>query len=247
MYNLGNTCFKSAVLQCLIHCKPLQRYFLKDIGHHHKSCLQYRQKLLSTKKKSTSSTSAAGSSSQQKTTTGNNHDVCLACDMDRLFLSYYSSAVGKDAVSAVEEASRPLILHGSGSSTTSSHGNESSDVAANNNNNNNNEVLEKGDPLIISDLLTAAWKSGGMDYLAGYEQRDAHEFLNSFLDLMGKHTRQHRERVYASIQTARDDNPVVSMTDNNNNNNNNKTPNNGMLCYVTLFLVVTHGCYPSSV
>jgi hypothetical protein len=120
--------------------------------------------------------------------------------MDRLFLAYYSSTVGKDAVSAVEEASRPLIL---GSS------NVNEDAVPN--------EVEKGDPLIISDLLTAAWKSGGMDYLAGYEQRDAHEFLNSFLDLMGKHTRQHRERVYASIKTARDDNPVVTMTDKTQN------------------------------
>ena len=111
--------------------------------------------------------------------------------MDRLFLMYYGSTVGKDIIGAMAEAANPP---------------HKKDTAA-------NVLLEektvvKGDPLILSDMLTAAWKSGGMDYLAGYEQRDAHEFLNSFLDLVGKHSRLHRERVYTSINTAKSANSL---------------------------------------
>jgi ubiquitin C-terminal hydrolase len=193
MYNLGNTCFKSAILQCLVHCKPLQRYFLKDAGHHHQSCQLYRQKQQASKKKKTNGSTTKGA--EQKTDDKLEESVCLACEMDRLFLSYYGSAVGKDVFAAIEEASRPLLNHKSSEEPVDP-----------------NEI-EQGDPLIISDFLTATWKSGGMDHLAGYEQRDAHEFLNSFLDLLGKHIKQHRERVYASITTVKDDNAVIPKTD----------------------------------
>ena len=46
-----------------------------------------------------------------------------------------------------------------------------------------------GDPLVPSRLLAATWKSGGMKHLAGYQQRDSHEFLSAFLDIMSKHDR----------------------------------------------------------
>ena len=53
----------------------------------------------------------------------------------------------------------------------------------------------QGDPLVTTNLLAAAWKSGGMDHLAGYEQGDAHEFLQAFLDTVGKHTGEYRKIV----------------------------------------------------
>jgi len=60
--------------------------------------------------------------------------------------------------------------------------------------------VEEGSPLIISDLLTSAWKSGGsMNHLAGYEQRDAHEFLNSFLEILGKHIIIYRKRINDAV------------------------------------------------
>jgi hypothetical protein len=34
-------------------------------------------------------------------------------------------------------------------------------------------------------MLTAVWRCGGMSHLAGYDQRDAHEFLHGFLEIMG--------------------------------------------------------------
>lgn len=188
MYNLGNTCFKSAILQCLLHCQPLQRYFLKDMGHHHQACKLYREN------------NETGNKKKNNGNTVNNVDdkpssklstVCLACEMDRLFLSNYGSTVGKDVSAAIQAVSP---------SSDNANGDEVFE----------GDDLDKGMPLIISDFLTATWKSGGMDHLAGYEQRDAHEFLNSFLDMLGKHSYLHRERVYASITSVKEKNALVS-------------------------------------
>jgi ubiquitin carboxyl-terminal hydrolase 22/27/51 len=187
MYNLGNTCFKSAILQCLIHCKPLQQYFLKEAGHHHKSCQLYRNKMAEkNENENGSSVLEDGSPKSEKI-----DPECLACEMDRLFLSYYGSTIGRDVFVAIEESSRHLF-----NEKVRGDDMDISDPIE----------LEQGEALIISEMLTATWKSGGMNHLAGYEQRDAHEFLNSFLELMGKNTKQHRDRVVASINTARDNN-----------------------------------------
>ena len=77
MYNLGNTCFMSATLQCLIHCKPLQEQFLSKLAHPYQTCNCVR----------------AGS----KTTS------CLTCEMDKVFLKYYGNSVGIDAIASLEE------------------------------------------------------------------------------------------------------------------------------------------------
>ena len=77
MYNLGNTCFMSATLQCLIHCKPLQEQFLSKLEHPYQTCNCVR----------------AGS----KTTS------CLTCEMDKVFLKYYGNSVGIDAIASLEE------------------------------------------------------------------------------------------------------------------------------------------------
>ena len=182
MYNLGNTCFKSAVLQCLVHCKPLQNYFLKNTEHHNKSCRVYRRRLQHKKKRN----GAVIVPDLPKISTP--ESVCLACEMDSLFLSYYGSTIGKDVTGALDEASRSLFQ-------------AKEDVPV-------IDEAEKGDPLVISNFLTSAWKSVGMKNLAGYEQHDAHEFLNSFLDLMGKHCQQYRERVHGFVNTVCDDNSI---------------------------------------
>lgn len=197
MYNLGNTCFKSAILQCLIHCKPLQQFFLKEAGHHHKSCQLYRKKVAEKSEREDAS-SILGESSHK---TEKIDPECLACEMDRLFLSYYGSTIGKDVFVALEESAHHLF---------------GEKVCADYMDLNDPVEFEKGEPLIISELLTATWKSGGMNHLAGYEQRDAHEFLNSFLELMGKNTKQHRDRVVASIDTARDKNGTAVEKANEN-------------------------------
>eukprot|EP00536_Pseudo-nitzschia_multiseries_P008943 jgi/Psemu1/306147/fgenesh1_kg.238_\ len=127
-------------------------------------------------------------------------EVCLACEMDRLYLSYYGAAVGNDVFVPIEESSRNLLL-----------GNALENQPAT-----FNELvvpIEKGDPLIISDLLTSAWKSGGMNHLTGYDQHDAHEFLNSFLELLGKHILKFRHRIHAAVTKVYKDNAFVPDMD----------------------------------
>jgi len=73
--------------------------------------------------------------------------------------------------------------------------------------------IEKGDPIIISDLLTSAWKSGGMNHLTGYDQHDAHEFLDSFLDVLGKHIVKFRKRIHAAVTKVYKENAFVPEFD----------------------------------
>jgi hypothetical protein len=115
--------------------------------------------------------------------------VCLACEMDKLFLRYIGSAKGIDLLSITDTSSLYAGVNGT----------EIDSLTSNNNRVETNIV--KGSPLLTADMLTAAWKCGGMNHLAGYEQRDAHEFLHGFLEILGKHMRQFRDRVQTTINT----------------------------------------------
>ena len=168
MYNLGNTCFQSAVLQCLIACTPLQKYFLHDVMHHHASCAEYRQSVHQESPKRSNSNVSSKSSSSSKDRVG----TCLACELDKLMLRYLGSSRGVDVFSAVMEHSEP------------------------------DSYLRKGDPLVTSEMLACAWKCGEMNHLAGYAQRDSHEFLHGFLDNMGKHDREYQSRISRAIKSA---------------------------------------------
>lgn len=173
MYNLGNTCYKSAVLQCLVHCQPLQRFFLEETGHHHHACKLYRQREATRRKK-------------KKTLAKPEESICLACEMDKLFLAYYGSNIGVDVPGAVEESCNM----------------DGPDAEM-------NDALEQGDPLVITEMLTASWKTDGMNSLVGYKQHDSHEFLNSFLEMVGKQTKQHWVRVQSAINVVTSDNALV--------------------------------------
>ena len=74
LYNMGNTCFISSVLHCLINCEPLENFFLLDLIHPYQSCEALR-----------------------------GDKGCLACELDRAFLEYFGSANGIDAIAALEE------------------------------------------------------------------------------------------------------------------------------------------------
>lgn len=181
MYNLGNTCFMSAILQCLIHCVPLMSYFVRDIGHNHEACAIYR-------KMRTPATATSGAANAKRET------VCLACEMDKLFLRYIGSTAGLDVLAAVTALPNEAKSDANGSAKI---GGDS----------------RKGDPLNTADMLTAAWRCGGMNHLAGYDQRDAHEFLHGFLEILGKHMRQYRVRMYAAVNAARPANTFLKADD----------------------------------
>jgi len=148
LYNLGNMCFMNGILQCLIHCPPLQQYFLMRAQHDFRTCRYFR----------------------------NSGRDCLACSMDLLFLEYYGSTMGQNLVDQ-------LLLKPYNSSKPN----------------------EKGTPLIPSELLTEAWQQKEMDHLKGYEQRDAHEFLQAFLDIVGKHCQRYQTTIAKNLALATTD------------------------------------------
>jgi hypothetical protein len=171
MYNLGNTCFQSAVLQCLIHCSPLQKYFLYDCGHSHTSCMLYRN----SKGPKTDKPATTPAAKRKR------GSVCLACELDSCMLKYLSSSLGMDIPMALT-----LAMKRDTHDTAPPH----------------NFWIKQGEPLVTADMLTAAWKCGGLDHLAGYEQKDAHEFLHGFLEYLGKHILLYRERVTEAASLA---------------------------------------------
>ena len=201
MYNHGNTCYMSAILQCLIFCKPLQQYFLRDVGHHHKSCELYRSEEYARATLSKTKVSSSKTKKSSSSITKPAPEICLACEMDCLFLSYFGSTVGKDVVTSIEESCRDLVGKKKGEAIEK----YCEDVSD----------LEKGVPLVISELLTSAWKSGKMNHLAGYEQRDTHEFLNAFLEVLGKNIVNYRERIYAAVTSVDEEIALVSRPEKN--------------------------------
>jgi ubiquitin C-terminal hydrolase len=84
--------------------------------------------------------------------------TCLACELDCMFLQYFGSTVGMDLLNEVKCAPKATL------------------------------VREKGIPLIPSALLTEAWKQPEMEHLKGYDQRDAHEFLQALLDILSRNS-----------------------------------------------------------
>lgn len=145
----------SSILQCLVHCIPVQRYFLPDMGHGHQSCQVYRDRAALEGKPSNGK--AGGAAKSAKKETAKNESICLGCELDKLMLQYFGSSNGIDMSCIAVDASI-----------------DSSNVP-----------VVKGEPLVTAEMLTAAWKCSGMSHLAGYEQRDAHEFLHGFFDILG--------------------------------------------------------------
>ena len=160
MYNLGNTCFMSAVLQCLINCQPFQNLFIYQVGHDFHSC--------------------------HSKVEGSDKKMCLACEIDKLFLLYLASSIGfnekyDDILQAIQEPNDPS------SKLSQSQHNEAQGTMGNKTMISSQCSDKRGMPLIPSDLLTAVWNCPDTEHMAGYEQRDAHEFLQVLLDNLSKH------------------------------------------------------------
>lgn len=196
MINLGNTCYMSSVLQCLFHCLPLQQYFL-NVGHHFLSCKMLREK--------------------EKQGANEHIKPCLACELDKLFLEMYGSCMGFDIISALQRdqggiSSFSLVRDAANNNFQSTF--ESSRKHCfvkgerQKEDDQDKEVTrltsphEKlhcrmGTPIVPAHFLQAIWRCDSMKHIAGYEQRDAHEFLQSFLDEMGKDVRHMRSMARA--------------------------------------------------
>ena len=71
----------------------------------------------------------------------------------------------------------------------------------------------QGKPLVTTSILAAAWKTSGMDHLAGYEQRDAPEFLHAFLDTVGKHSGEYRKLIQSMRRKAMPSNTTDEIND----------------------------------
>lgn len=159
IYNLGDTCFQSAVFQCLLNCAPVQEYFLK-VGHHHAACPFYPRdkpgKPLTEKKKLAA-------------------QVCLACELDKMFLNYYASSIGFRVTAALSSSSSVVTELPQ------------------------NMTQPQGEAIIASEMLAATWRCPDLSHLAGYGQNDAHEFLHGFLDVLQKHIQKYRKAVATAV------------------------------------------------
>ena len=195
-YNVGHTCAMSAVLQCLVHCSPLQRYFLRDVRHHHLAHEMYQQLDWETLKLSSASSSHASTSDNGNISSidksnghhlNNNDTVCLASEMDKLFLEYYGSSIGFDVLSLIQSTKGGC---GSGTGVDTITNSISGSPA----------VSQQGQPLLLTDMLRSVWSCRGMKHLAGYDQRDAHEFLHGFLETLGKHTQRHQNYIDFAVK-----------------------------------------------
>lgn len=210
IFNLGNTCYMNCILQCLIHCAPLQKYFLEKVGHDHLTSQFVREQYLleeeqveNNKKLNTNNSKSVGKPK---------YTVCIASEMDRLFLRTFGSTININVIEALEKSlpklepmpEAPSIQEknakGKGSNDNSSIADKSILFPSTShcdhttcNATSSPEQSCTGSPLIPVRFLSAAWNSAGLTHLAGYEQRDAHEFLQALLDTMGKHVRSYQD------------------------------------------------------
>ncbi|CAM9684348.1 unnamed protein product, partial [Choristocarpus tenellus] len=164
MFNLGNTCFMSSVLQAMLHTSVVQSFFLGK-GHERARCKKLREEIprlarqiqllapsspgeelvASTTGDFSGSSGTGGVDRKEDPSTNKLKDYCIACELSKLFEDMFST--------------------------------ESVDA-----------TLEKVEPYVPNRLLEAVW--GSSEALAGYEQQDAHEFLIAILDTLHGHLMQ---------------------------------------------------------
>ena len=77
LVNLGQTCFMSCILQIMLHCPPVKRFFLADKHNRLQCALRRRNTALA----------RAGEGDTAR-------EACLACEMDTLFSSFFSGEQG---------------------------------------------------------------------------------------------------------------------------------------------------------
>jgi len=164
IHNAGNICYISSVLQCIFNLRPIQQFFLRDAKHDCRACEILR------------------SSNNQD---ASSVDGCLACEIDRLILTYYGSTQGLDFSVIVNSTDiSKQTLQGQLEQRVS--GGAVRNVEASNDGELDVPSTEQGMPIVVSDFLATAWKMKDMALLAGNEQHDSHEFMQVFLDIIDR-------------------------------------------------------------
>ena len=181
---------------------------MHEAGHSHHSCRVYRESEDATEARSSKidKDASAATKTARKTKDTNTKaslsTICLACELDRFYLSYLGNTIGENLNQVLADSCRSLIPPGiSGIIPPIPKANKAS-------------PFQKGSPMEIGGMITSSWKCGGMKHLAGYEQRDAHEFLSAFLAEIGRNIVKYRERVHKSITTIGDDNAFLQKESN---------------------------------
>lgn len=163
--NSGNLCYMTSVLQCLFNLPPVQNYFLRDVRHHTESCLLVRR----------INQHPIGSSNKENRC----NSLCLACEFDKLLLSYHGRCVGND-ISKVISSRIPEAAPSREISRQDSLS------------------IERGLPLTASDFIVATWKTEEMRHLAGHFQHDAHEFLQALLDKLNEDCKRMEQTIMST-------------------------------------------------
>jgi hypothetical protein len=96
----------------------------------------------------------------------------LACQFDKVFLEYFGSSNGIDAIAALEEfefssLSRSPFLYPKDKIHSKKQ-----------------DPNSRGHPIILSSFLSETWKQVGMKQLAGQNQHDAQEYFSSFINAL---------------------------------------------------------------
>lgn len=137
----------SAVLHCLVNCKRLEKLFLLDLVHPYQSC---------------------------EALCNGNVNRCLACQFDKIFLEYFGSSNGIDAIAALEEHKLGYLPLSSLRFTGKTNAIYT----------NKRQIERCGHPIILSSFLNESWRQVEMKQFAGQNQNDAQEFFSSFINAL---------------------------------------------------------------
>jgi len=132
--------------------------------------------------------------------------LCRICDTNHTISAPHENSHSTNNSNAHDDdKNHPVsdsIIHSEKKNSTATKPTDTKKIV---NNNKNNESLsdvvpnressitravndsKRGMPLIPSNLLATIWNCPDTEHKAGYEQRDAHEFLQVFLDNLSKH------------------------------------------------------------
>ncbi|GMI53136.1 hypothetical protein ScalyP_jg3730 [Parmales sp. scaly parma] len=186
---MGNTCYISCVLQCLLSCVSLQNYFLRDCAHDFRSCTsseEGEEKEKVNKLKRLYSSTVAGDPTSP---TASSRQNCLACELDKIFLSTFGRTIGLPVLRTITNIGQiPPECSDDTDSEEAWNNNNKTDVDSplrkigHADSSTEGGELVLGLPIVPSSLLHSVSTNPLTKHLSGHKQHDAHEFLVAFLN-----------------------------------------------------------------